>query len=144
MSNSEARGSLSSTSKQDHVTDIALASQSLMASELKHKASVYPVQDSPNVNSARALDDKSSASVSTKRKRDHTRSMGSKKLKKNKENVNPSKWMLLLLREPQTSNCMIACDASEKAWSPSTNNNTKSLINSWNLNYPFSCIHSAH
>ena len=46
--------------------------------------------------------------------------------------------MLSLICEPQISNYLIAYEASEKARGPSTNNNTKSAINSWKRNYLFS------
>ena len=46
--------------------------------------------------------------------------------------------MMLFLREPQLSNYVLDYEGSEKAHGPSTNNNTKSTINSWKQNYPFS------
>ena len=84
------------------------------------------------------LDDEGSARITTKRKQEHTRSMGSAKLKKKKLTVNPEKSIILFLREPQISNYVLVYEASEKSRGPSVNISTKSAINSWKQNYPFS------
>ena len=79
-----------------------------MASESKHRMSANPDQDSSDVNSIQALDDEGSARITTKRKREHARSMWSAKLKKNKETVNLAKSMLLFFRNPQICNYVLA------------------------------------
>ena len=48
--NSQVLGSPSSTYQLDHLIDVALASQSPMASESKYKVSANPNQASPDVN----------------------------------------------------------------------------------------------
>ena len=57
--------------------DVALSSQSPMASEFKHKVSANPTQASPDVNSVLALDDEYSARITAKRKLEHSRRMRS-------------------------------------------------------------------
>ena len=111
-----------------------------MASDSKHKVNVNPTQASHDVKSVRALDDEGSSRISTKRKREHAKSMGSTKLKKNKATVNLAKSMLLFLWAAQLSNYLLAYEASEKSRGPSTNKNTTLAINSWKRNYSFSWV----
>ena len=134
--NSDELRSPSSTYQLDHLIDVALSSQSPMATESKYKVSADPNQASPDVNNIRVLADEDDTRTSIKRK--HARNMGSTKLKKNKATVNPAKSMLLFLREPFISKYVSTYETSEKARGPSTNNTTKSVINSWKRNYPFS------
>ena len=111
-----------------------------MASDSKHKVNVNPTQASHDVKSVRALDDEGSSRISTKRKREHAKSMGSTTLKKNKATVNLAKSMLLFLWAAQLSNYLLAYEASEKSRGPSTNKNTTLAINSWKRNYSFSWV----
>ena len=71
----EVLRSPSSTYQLGHLIDIALSSQSPMASELKYKVSANPNQASPDVNSIWVLADEDDTRTSMKRK--HARNMGS-------------------------------------------------------------------
>ena len=95
----------SPTYQLDHLIDVALASQSPMASETKYRVlSANPTQasSSPDVNNVRVLAEEDDSKTSMKQK--HARNMASLELKKNKATINPAKLMLLFLREPFVSN----------------------------------------
>ena len=96
----------SPTYQLDHLIDVALASQSPMASETKYRvlSAKNPTQasSSPDVNNVRVLAEEDDSKTSMKQK--HARNMASLELKKNKATINPAKSMLLFLREPFVSN----------------------------------------